>query len=333
MNRITFIILSLTAACCLKCGETARELEVEIKTDRVEIVAESKEHKTCAQKMVLKMETKDDGVEFRLDFKAKTVDAKSKFHVRQKVFRVIEFEDTNNNSLIDNNETIQVLQVGGKNKWSDIQSKLTPDGVYTMNATSTWFTVVARYAGDPVSFTVNSTGYELKPNAIKIDYIINNFPYKGENTKLAIDGRFKSKAKFHNRESKDNDDDFEIMDEGATEGAKFTWIKTVSADGVEVPVVASPLQKDLGDDETDKPVEGESNYKLIWVFNTTARVKHFVWDPELAGVDVDESETSGETSGASATSATSGQSGQSAGAAAASSILCVAALFWVNVAL
>lgn len=264
------------------CEDSVKKLEVKTEKEKVEIKTESKEAK-CKTKMHLKLETKkNDGIEAKLEFYSKEDKVKSKFHVRQKVFRVIEFNDNNNNNIVDDDELVQSLSVGSD--WEPFTSNVS-NGVYTISASSDWFTIVARYSGSPVTLTVNSTRYSLDPSAMKMDYIIDGFPYKGNSTKLALDGRFKSKAKFHNKRRKDKYDDFEVRDEGAVQGAKFTWVKTVSADGEEVAVVASSLAEYAGDDEADKASDGEKNYKMLWVFNTTSTPARFEWDPSLQGID------------------------------------------------
>merc|ERR1719203_375863 len=87
-----------------------------------------------------------------------------------------------------------VMEVNGKNVT-----------VYTIEGVAgDMFKVVVRYSGSPVNFNVNQTAYRLDPLAAKMDFHVMNWKYAAENTKLALEGRFKSKAKFHDRRP-DND--------------------------------------------------------------------------------------------------------------------------------
>jgi hypothetical protein len=280
--RKTFVsLVALATAAGLACKDEPKEVDLKFDKDKIEIKSKTKTE-TCEDYIQFELEAKSDGAEIRLKVDSKIKldeepDVKGKFGFRQKVFRVIEFVDANNDNKVTEDEVLQVLKIGdrdGSGEWGDFQ-KSEADGVYTFSNTAGWFKLVARYSGDPADFKVNDTSYTLNPSSVKADYIITGFPYQGNNSKLAIDGRFKSKAKFRPRTEKpkaspdgDDEEEFEVSDseDGAGVGAKFMWVKVVKADGQEVPVVASPKAKCSDDDENEEIELGESNYKIVWVF-------------------------------------------------------------------
>jgi hypothetical protein len=290
------VLLGLTALVATQaqglCGGK-RSFDIDKGNDKIKVNAKTRDKEAkCKDDLEIKFELGGDGAAVRFDYKASAADAKSKFHVRQNVFRVVEFDDKNSNNVIDEGEEVQTLAL---DKWNAITEKSVDqegEKVYTWKASSEagWFKVSTRYAGAPVTYLAladageaKKVNYELRPSAFKIDYILENFPYKNDGTKVALDGRFKSKAKFQQKRKKedrkraDNKEEQEIETADDTGmGARFSWITTVSADGTDVPVVAYDKS-----DPDEKVAEGESNKRLVWVFDTTTKVTKFVWDPEL----------------------------------------------------
>lgn len=272
-----------------------KEVNVRQRPDGFEIAASPKE-KRCRDAMNFKLRTKArDGAEVSVRIHKKDDGGHARFSFKQKMFRIIEFNDTNNNNIVDDGEVVQQIRIGDKNQgaWGNTTVSMDENGVYTLQTSAAYFKVIARYSGEPVEFINNGTAYKLNPSAVKIDYIIESFPYQSSTSKLAVDGRFKSKAKMHKRREQKEPAttktpetevaEVELRDDGASEGAKFTWIKTVDADGVTVDVVATLATETSGDDEVDKPTVGEKNYKIVWVFDKAGQVDKFVWDPTLSG--------------------------------------------------
>lgn len=133
------------------------------------------------------------------------------------------------------------------------------------------------------------TSYSLEANTLKFDYVIKDFPYKQNNTKLAIDSRFKTKAKVRqyigqSREKVDSADPEEAMS-----GAQFSWEPTVlTGDGEDVDVLSSeimdvPANSAVGKKEKHREHPGEVNQRIIWTFNKEGKVSEYVWDPTLEG--------------------------------------------------
>lgn len=299
MNRIAAALgLAAVSVSAIQCADAEREFKVNVGKDnkqcfKIETMAKVKD---CKDRLEFELNLHRDGAEVDLDVRSKVdvdkgKDIKAAFRLRQKVFSVIEFEDKNNNNVVDDGETIQTLKIGGEKGWTNCQHDETSEGVHEFSSTADWFGITARYAGTPTSFDVNSTKIALKPDVIKVDYMINEFPYQGNNTKLAIDGRFKSKSKFRAKKElaglkPDQDqEEFAVNDDGDAKGAKFRWVKTVWADGVEVDVVGTSPTDASDDDEIEKKSADESNKKVVWVFAKAGPVKSFLWDPEVVGTE------------------------------------------------
>lgn len=288
-----------------------RKVKFEEKKDGFEIKAGAEEKK-CHDELKFKLKLKD-GAEMHLKiYKRGGPGDRSKFEIKQKVYEVIEFQDENDNNIVEADEIVQKLKIGGYNKWSEIKYNET-DGVHTVDASADWFHIQARYSGYPKELVKSENRtYNLHPNAVKVDYIIDGFPYLQDDTKLAVDGRFRTKAKIYGKKkyySKKGKkvpgkyvEEIELHGNSTEgEGGKFTWARNVTADGNVVAVVSSPTE-DAPEDEADKPGKGEKNKRIVWVFDQAGQVEKFVWDPTLTGEEANVYEKEeDDTSGASST--------------------------------
>jgi hypothetical protein len=167
------------------------------------------------------------------------------------------------------------------------------------------FEVIGRYAGKPATFTKTFTvgadgtstvsyDYELYPNNVKFDYIIRDFPFMGNDTMLAFDGRFKTKTKVKTDKDNKYAIDAPINEDGKLDrAALFTWSPTVNVDGTEKNVTFS--LKDVTADENAEELEGregagEANMKAVWTIMHTGKASTFVWDPTISSDTEDSKE-------------------------------------------
>lgn len=115
---------------------------------------------------------------------------------------------------------------------------------------------------------------------LKIDYAINNFKFMQNDTKLAVEGRFKSKAKVeYGGKSKMTTE----VDTGSNGKANvgFNWLNSVDVDGVEVDLVESAIAS-VGTADRDSTSEtGEEEFKKYWTINKVGKHKRIVWDPSI----------------------------------------------------
>lgn len=183
-----------------------------------------------------------------------------------------------------------------KGKWEmDAEDAVTAAGkCREFNATTKEgvFTIVGRYcphAGikftriSGVEYKKNNVtynvtlSYELNPNTVKFDFLVNGFNYKNDNTKLAVLAKLRTKQSFkikhigkvvHNKDLEEVD-----VDGGA---AGISWSKKVYADGQEANVIMTSPDggcKDAGGDECE--------HWYYFTFNKTGKVGSFLWDPEV----------------------------------------------------
>lgn len=167
---------------------------------------------------------------------------------------------------------------------------------FTADTTKKTFAAIGRFCNKPqVTFTKDSgrefkdrynvtrnitLNYKLSPNAVKFDFLVNNFPYLQADTKLAIKGKLITKSNFKIRHigkvlSRPDQDELDVAD---GQGG-FSWAKTVLADGEKVPVTMTKAATDaanaLDNSETDR--------YYAFTFEKVGKVKNFIWDPEMAG--------------------------------------------------
>lgn len=163
---------------------------------------------------------------------------------------------------------------------------------YSVHTVKKIFAAVARYCKVPqVTFTKDAgreyvdkynvtrnltLSYKLSPNAVKFDFLINEFPFMYRNTKLAILGKLKTKTKFKVRRIGKVVDD-KGKDELDVDGSGgFSWATTAFADGQTIPVLITSGKDDniVGDD---------SEHSYAWTFDREGAIKHLIWDPEVVG--------------------------------------------------
>mmetsp|Transcript_4538 Transcript_4538/g.8664 ORF Transcript_4538/g.8664 Transcript_4538/m.8664 type:complete len:286 (-) Transcript_4538:92-949(-) len=257
--------------------------------------------------------TKADSLRVYVDLRQQNGDAKARMTYRLKMYQIIEFEETNGNGYDATDTVIQNFTLGtgyengAAEEWKQLEKYRNetdgqaPTGAcksFDMATTANTFVAVGHYcdeAGvsfvkysgkewvDKYNITRNVTlNYKLNPNVIKFDYLINNFQYKSNKSKLAITAKLKTKTKFKIRKlgTVVNRKGFSELDLQSGVGG-FSWKDTINADGEDVKVIMSKLEVvEVGED---------SDHTYAFTFDKTGPVKNFIWDPEFAndfgGVD------------------------------------------------
>lgn len=253
------------------------------------------------------IKTYKEGVSTLLKYNTKESTAlKAKFEWRTKLYSIIEFCDEGTAGYDKDDEVINEIVLGKDWEWLPIEDISEGDikefkaETDSENNTLPSFKVVGRYSGVPVQFErgvttitlkdnttteVNVTeSYSLDPNMIKFDYVISNYVASESNCsdpKLALEGRFRSKAKAKSYPDKQYLEAVETTD-GA--GGQFTWAQTADADGTDVSVLSSTAFEIPDDDSDGADPSPHKNEKIFWTFDSDGVPSSIVWDPEVVGV-------------------------------------------------
>lgn len=229
----------------------------------------------------------------RVKYKRKNASANDLFaSYRVGILALAEF-----NSTLPVSSRASVCRLSPASSWSNLQYSTDEQELYTFKKATTSFTGSGNCTGLTVNLDLlmasNRTEYQnqvINPNGVKYSIQILNFPYKLENSQLALVQGVFSKG---NGTLSGNSISF-------TEG-NFNWTSSIKVDSVDGQVTASQLQEDVNNEaqssQDDGAESGENRKLLIFEFSG-ARPANITWDPEVGVNDValDAGTTSGSAS-------------------------------------
>ncbi|CAG8515985.1 7226_t:CDS:2 [Paraglomus brasilianum] len=211
-------------------------------------------------------------------------DTVSGFTFRAVLVALVEYNDT-----IAVKDSDSVFSYFGKGVlWDEIKFNDGNDGLKTLNTTLTanlgganpFTTTISLYATETQK-SIN--GATLLPSDVKYSLAFSNFPYKYQNSKIAIAhmvfSASGSKKSF-------NSDDAQITVSSNTTGVgRLQWAKTITADGKDVGISAetnvlwkAAPQFTNGDPTDDDAIASEEVETVVFKFDAV-QPKSVVWDP------------------------------------------------------
>jgi len=245
-------------------------------------------------------------------------DTKAKFDYKLRFSQIVEFLDSTNNGFDSLDIVVRNYTLGlDSNGWKTVTDTNGTSGqrIFTFQTGDSVFTVKATIAEEALE--LNDSAVHLSPNEIKLDVIIENFPYSQVGTSLALVGKLQSKLET---KDKTTDSGTQGTDLGGS-SAYLTWFKTFQADGVDHDVTAS-MDEDVetdddydddgdddgkdsasesgdgghggerrrhgGDDGGDDNGDGEDDVekatRITWSFVYSGQPNQLYWDPTLGTV-------------------------------------------------
>ena len=232
----------------------------------------------------------DHGPRLRLDYENNLHSSENELSFDVKIRELIEYRDTNSNGRYDEDDII-VNTYSFKNsnfKNFTYQNQLSDDGE-NINFVSTQteddvFKMNLYFSGN-FSEINNQI---LSPSEVKIDFIINNYPYEEEDTQLALRTMLNTKHETELEiESFDEiqgfSEDESVLDiNSLNNGGFFSWAETVIVDGIVKPV-NSTINSETK--ETIRENEKISN-KISNIYFSYPRGSNIVHDPKLGIVSI-----------------------------------------------
>jgi hypothetical protein len=180
---------------------------------------------------------------------------------------IIEFEDRNDNGFYDSaDEEVSVYDLREADyREIEYSTDTTQDGetehILIAQTTDNVFKVVVHAVGN---FAKIESG-TISPSEIKIDLIIQNYPYMEEDTKLAISAKLESEEEMRDGQE-GNDDEGKVIISAVDAEAYFSWASTADVDGVETPV------------RTSTETEEDGDLKIYFAYERGTEIDH---DPKL----------------------------------------------------
>lgn len=238
------------------------------------------ESKGGRDKLQFDFDIKEEGAKIKLSYYSKADGESVGFRFQTKLFNVVEYVDANSDNTPQDDEIVQTFSLAG-DKWAPMEtakevSKTTETKTFTFTASTAddVFSVTTHYSNAP---TTNAEGVELRPSGVKFDINVDDFPYQGVDSKLALQARFRTKMKMREEGDKHR---IATGEGNEAESARFTWEPTVTCDGAEVAVVASAIDTTVNDDE-EKEEDEEQDARVFFTFDTTTKCKNLFWDPTV----------------------------------------------------
>ena len=276
--------------------ENTHKVDVDISGDQI-TVEMKKETGDSESKIEFKTDLSEG--KFKLKFEEETGQLETEQKLEVKLQQLIEFVDGNGNGAYDEGETVaSAYHIGdsgnslsgapdnGSVNWGTptledititgkLGKKIVARGTFGDAGQGT-FGLDMMVFGD---FTSISTS-QIRPTDVKIDFIIENYPYTRDDSAVGLMMKTKTKQE-QERDHIDLDDDEEgVVAASTTEvnsiSLSFSWKQTATVDGVDLPVHTTVLNSQTDSDED------EFEFKQQFVLSY-ARGDVIVHDP-VAGV-------------------------------------------------
>jgi hypothetical protein len=225
-------------------ADVYEEIEVEIRSeDKIKVSIERSTHNGTAEPEI------EAEVEFR---------------------EIIEFVDSNGNGAYESgDDEISSFDLRDTEyNELDYTTATTADGetehIVTAQTSNGIFRVVLHAVGD---FAVIESGV-ISPSEIKLDLIIEDYPYEEDNTQLALMAKLETEAEvdLHDDDEDDEEDDEDELKITAPEAeAFFSWANNATVDGQVTPVYTTI-------------VPDENGKKIFFAYTRGTSINH---DPKL----------------------------------------------------
>lgn len=265
-----------------------REVKIEREADKVKIESELK---TGESKDKIEFEFKsDDSIEFQLKYKTESDSAEIEMKFKVKFKSIVEYLENGTTTGYQKGEEVFKYKLEDQDFDDITYEMVTVDTVdthiFSVSTSDGVFTAIIKISGS-LALDGETT---LTPNSLKIDIVIENFPYTAADSSLALESRLKTK--FHKEVESDTDEEAAGFTSGESavsfgESGFFSWADTADADGTTIDVVTSTIIKLEDDDDEDEHEEGdeetETEEKMFFSFVTKGAAKIY-WDPRVGVV-------------------------------------------------
>lgn len=274
--------------------EAERKVEVSRSDDEVVFELE-KETDADEEKVKIEFSSEDDP-EVKLEFEREAGDdgneSESTFEYKVEFMRLVEYRDEDGDDVLSDADDVRSEVDLGDADWSIGQVQdITAAGEDGKKVTVTadlggngTFEVVMYAFGDFAQ--VNATS--LRPTDVKLDFVIDSYPWQGNDTRLALDLKTEVKSE-REVEGASNATGVNVTAEDIS--GYFTWADNASVDGQSTPVASdvyedttkSETEQETDEDGTEAEAEVEREQKLTLNYEQGDRIVH---DPVL-GVQYD----------------------------------------------
>lgn len=272
--------------------EARRRVEVS-RSDEGVVFELEKEDAASEEKVKIEFDTGDS--ELKLEFEREdeeargndTVESEATFEYKVELMRLVEYDDVDGDLVLSDADNVTSEVDFDDVDWSvgdveDISAGGEDGKTVTVTAdlgANGTFEMVFYAFGDFAQ--VNATS--LRPTDVKIDFVVDGYPWEGNDTRLALDLKIEVKSE-HEVESEDGGTSVNATAEDIS--GYFTWAPTAEVDGVETNVTSdvyedttkTETETETDDDGAESEAEVEREQKLTLNYERGDRIVH---DPVL----------------------------------------------------
>lgn len=240
--------------------EESNEREIQVEVDDNEAKIES-ELKNGDSKDVFHVElkTNDDGLEIQFEYSTETDSLETELAFKVEFYKLIEFIDIDNNSIF-NTSVDEIKQEYSLDLFSPIVHTTESLDINTSAHIFEIYTTDGIFGAKIYiveEFTKIDNSTIISPTQVKFDIIIKNFDYLSNDSYLALSTKLESSTEYEYDDETEDEVNSRAFNETSVKTTMnnlsgfFSWIETAIIDGVEIPVLSSPIHDDddLEEDE------------------------------------------------------------------------------------
>lgn len=243
--------------------DVEREAKLEISDDEVQIKLERKSGDVEDE---VKMVLDADEASMKVEYKSENATAEAESELKVRLRSIVEFADNASNGAYDPGED-EVVQTFSP---EDLDWSIpTPeDVVSTTNVSGVKVVATGAFSeGGNLSFVLYVygdfavvNGTSLRPTDVKIDILVDDFPYARNDTQVALLFKTEQEAKL------DSDDDGDAAGVAASANnvtAYFTWADEAFVDGALLPVHTTMVESEDKSETTAEESKDKAE-RLFW---------------------------------------------------------------------
>lgn len=263
--------------------EKANEREIDIETNDDEVKVES-QLKVGEKKDEIHIELKTtDEPEIKLEYESESGSTETELEFKIRFYSLIEYNDLDQDKVFNESQDDLVQEIRlDQIEYLPISYRTETLGsnttLHVINVTSSnGLFSLQFYLTNEFSLVNDAL---ITPTEMKFDIGINDFPYANDSSALALKIRLEAESKYeHDEDTEDenegrstNEEEVEVSMNGFT--GFFSWIESVTVDGITHVVKSSPVDEDDNDPTEQK------------IYLNYPRGSHILHDPKVgvAGV-------------------------------------------------
>lgn len=241
--------------------ENDRNVQVEVSGGEISIESEKDNPDGTEDEIQFVIKTEEDSLRIQMSYSEEANDEEMELETEIELRKLIEFNDTNDNSLYDRGTDDVYQEVTLDSFNAPLYATFTNENgdlIHNITVVSTDGVFKAEFFMSEEFSIVN--GSLITPVEMKFNIIIDGFSYSDPESKLAMYTVLESETEYeHEDETEDEKEGFAEDEEGlktsvndADYSGKFSWAQNAWIDGIKKPVNSTSIESDHEDSSKEK---------------------------------------------------------------------------------